>query len=669
MSLSSSRDSDNRALDSWKEIAAYLGRDISTVQRWEHSRGLPVHRIQGGKRGAVYALKSELDAWKYHDGHGKGGAGDCPPALLNSRLLSSIHRSTLLRTAAVVGAIALVLALVLPRVWRSEALLRFVPVASLPGEERDPALSPDGGFVAFSYREGQAAFDLYVGRVGAGEPLRLTQTPDHELFPLWSPDSSRIAFFRSPNQEIWVIGATGGGQRKVGALDSPQGIGPMAWSVVDDSLILADAEDDQRTTSLYALHLATGVKKRLTFPPRDILGDANPAISPDGNWLAFTRQNPLMVKEIWVMQRSSGEPIRITSDRRNITGLAWLDDRNLLFISDRGGPGPAIWKVAAGGGSPRLVAYLPAHSMTLSVSSRVQRIAYVQLAVRSSIWRYAIGSEQSEPERLITSSAIQAHPQYSPDGSSIAFMSDRSGFMEIWVARSDGTNPRQLTYLHGVGGAPRWSPDGRRIAFDMRVDGNHGIFVVGVHGGPVARLVADSHENGSPSWSHDGNWIYFLSDRSGAHQVWRIAASGGPPAQVTRDGGHIPFESPDGNVLFFAKGPPSHGIWRKRLPDGEETPVLPGFLGARGGAWQVSSKGICFIDTASGAGAPVLRMLPHGAATAQVLSTFHGVDYPARFPGGIISVHPMSVSPDNKFVLLTRLDQRHGNIMISEVSP
>src|SRR6202453_113560 len=50
-------------LDSWKEIAAYLGRDVTTVQRWEKRESMPVHRHLHDKRGSVYALAPELDAW------------------------------------------------------------------------------------------------------------------------------------------------------------------------------------------------------------------------------------------------------------------------------------------------------------------------------------------------------------------------------------------------------------------------------------------------------------------------------------------------------------------------------------------------------------------------------------------------------------------------------
>ena len=50
-------------LDSWKEIATYVKRDISTVQRWEKREGMPIHRHVHDKRGSVYAFSSELDAW------------------------------------------------------------------------------------------------------------------------------------------------------------------------------------------------------------------------------------------------------------------------------------------------------------------------------------------------------------------------------------------------------------------------------------------------------------------------------------------------------------------------------------------------------------------------------------------------------------------------------
>src|SRR5260370_38451823 len=57
-------DAQGRRLESWKEIAAYLGRDVTTVRRWEKREGLPVHRLQHSRLGSVYAYTAELDAWR-----------------------------------------------------------------------------------------------------------------------------------------------------------------------------------------------------------------------------------------------------------------------------------------------------------------------------------------------------------------------------------------------------------------------------------------------------------------------------------------------------------------------------------------------------------------------------------------------------------------------------
>ncbi len=642
--------------------------------RWERQRGLPVHRLPGGDKGAVLALKSELDAWRLQNETHAGG--DDPGTQTPASAPTGAWRATRSWILAMLGVAGLV-AVVAWRSWpqASSVPLRFAPLASMPGEEIDPAWSPDGRAIAFSYRpEGESNFDLYVKVVGSGEPLRLTNTPDDERFPQWSPDSRQLAFFRASDCGVWVLGALGGGERRITALrcqGNPAAV-RLAWSRTGDGLIVVDSESDGDPPSLYSLELSTGIRSQLTHSPPESVGDGNPALSPAGNLLAFTRHGPTRVSDVWVMNTSGGEPRRITWDARDITGIAWTGDgKDLLVVSDRGGPDPAVWKVPVRGGRPEMVAGLPAYSRMLAVSWPTGRIAYSRFEVRSSIWRYELGAAGARRERLITSSRIQAHPQYSPDGRSIAFMSDRSGFMEIWVAGSDGSNPRKLTNLQGEGGAPRWSPDGTRIAFDMRVRGKHGIFTVTVDGGPVTELIADPFENGSPSWSRDSRWIYFLSNRTGIHQVWKLPALGGSPEPVTHDGGAVAFESPDGSVLYYARGREGPGLWKKTLADGAEVPVLPDYAWASLGAWQVGRRGIYFLDKGEKAevNSAVLKLLPRTGGPPRVLEVLGEAAYPFSYVGDVTLYHPLSISPDGKYSLFARLDHRHSNIMIAEGSP
>jgi hypothetical protein len=149
--------------------------------------------------------------------------------------------------------------------------------------------------------------------------------------------------------------------------------------------------------------------------------------------------------------------------------------------------------------------------------------------------------------------------------------------------------------------------------------------------------------------------------------VWKIPAAGGSPVQVTRDGGFIAFESPDGALLYYSKGRDQPELWKKALPAGEEVPVLPDFAWASYGPWRVTSQGVCFLDrdTKAGSRSPVLKLLPHAGGAAKVLATLEGAAYPLGV-SGVTSWHPLTISPDGKYLLITQLDQRQSNIMIAE---
>jgi TolB-like protein/tetratricopeptide (TPR) repeat protein len=101
----STADAHGRRLESWKEIAAYLGRDVTTVRRWEKHEGLPVYRLLHRRLGSVYAYTAELDAWRNE--RARTAATDAP----NVRQVSEVIRGrTHTRAAAAIGALALALA-------------------------------------------------------------------------------------------------------------------------------------------------------------------------------------------------------------------------------------------------------------------------------------------------------------------------------------------------------------------------------------------------------------------------------------------------------------------------------------------------------------------------------------------------------------------------------
>lgn len=134
---SASAPSDKR-LDSWKEIAAYLNRDVTTVQRWEKREGMPVHRHLHEKRGSVYALAGELDAWvesrRLQMGETDPVSGPAPPAAAGA---ASSGSTSWMRVA-----LALAVIMILGLATASWLVLRPRPAASGPPRIHSVAVLP-----------------------------------------------------------------------------------------------------------------------------------------------------------------------------------------------------------------------------------------------------------------------------------------------------------------------------------------------------------------------------------------------------------------------------------------------------------------------------------------------------------------------------------------------
>jgi Tol biopolymer transport system component/DNA-binding winged helix-turn-helix (wHTH) protein len=535
------------------------------------------------------------------------------------------------------------------------AQINMSPLVTYPGEKYFPSLSPSGQQVVFSWNGGAGThFSLYEKIVGSERFLRLTSVPDvFDFGAVWSHDGREIAFARivDGNAGIYTISALGGPERKLlrtgwastGTIDAftPRF---LDWSPDSRSIIYSDSPAAGQPQALFQLSLDSMRTRQLTSPLFQT-GDVDPEVSPDGQTIAFVRDT-IGGQSIYVTPISGGRQRLIASGLGLTVGLAWTGDgRSLIF------GGRWLWTVPVAGGSPvRLQfgqdAYQP--------SIRGNRIAYTQASWSDSIWRRQVDSKgrygQAQP--LISSTRIDAGPQFSPDGDTIAFQSDRSGAFEIWLCKSDASDIRQLTHL-GVAwtGTPRWSPDGKFVVFDSRPNGNADLFLADVQGGPPRRLTSDPSNEVVPSWSGDGRWIYFASDRSGRWEVWKIPSAGGNAIQITHHGGFAALESVDGKTLYYAKGLAVRGIWQIATGGGEESEVLgmpqPGFWGY----WGPARHGIFYLDTSGAPGINFLNLSTHTADRVFALE-----NRPAEHAPGL------AISRDGKFILYTQVNQSGTNI-------
>ena len=171
-------------------------------------------------------------------------------------------------------------------------------------------------------------------------------------------------------------------------------------------------------------------------------------------------------------------------------------------------------------------------------------------------------------------------PSYSPDGRTIAYCANVSGFWEIWTMRANGTKQRQLTHLEGFATFPDFSPDGKTIAFGGTegTDEHNEIYAVdaktggGLHALTSCVGLADGCFNDLPVWSPDGTRIAYMHgvydpilDAVVDEQVWVMDADGGNPHPITTDSApkdQVPDWSPDSSMIAYHAGDYGNGgIW------------------------------------------------------------------------------------------------------------
>jgi eukaryotic-like serine/threonine-protein kinase len=538
---------------------------------------------------------------------------------------------------------------------------RVVPFTFLALADRaeGPAFSPDGNYVAFArYSDSPAASGIYIKQVESDHLLQLTKNEeDWFCCPAWSPDGRYITFSRYPDNghttDIIMISAIGGVERRL--LSRVSAHGPLDWSP-DGRFIAFTAKDpDPETFRISLLSVENLETRKLTEPPKEHQ-DWGPTFSPDGKQLAFVRTNSDL-GDIFIMPANGGEPRRLTFDHASISSPpAWTHDgRSIVFSSTRSSL-PTLWRIPVSGGAPVQVPQVGVVTSHPSVSPRGHRLAYEQIIGSSSIWSTDLQKKDSSI-RVTASKGPNRAPEFSPDGKKIAFVSGRSGSMEVWACSKDGSDLMQLTHFGGSQSpsAPRWSRDGQRITFDSALGEHNAIFVMNAEGGLPHPLTHEGSDTLNPSWSRDGKWIYFTSARTGDWQIWKMPSEGGDPVQVTRHGGHAAFESADGKFIYYTKTSDS-GIWRMQVDGGQESSLSPRIHLQQWNNWALTDNGVFFLSEES-AQHPVITYFDFSAAHIKDVVTLE-----RRVPWRSW----ISASADGKFVLYPQDDQNESIIMLLE---
>ena len=232
------------------------------------------------------------------------------------------------------------------------------------GDDLAPSWLPDGKRIAFmSDRDGhvpkghvRSTFEIYVMDADGGNPQNLTNDPNTDASPAWSPDGKRIAFtsYRDGNAEIYVMDADGDNQQNL--TNSPDGDLWPSWSPDSTRIVFSSYRDGHfigeaeiTTTEIYVMDADGGNQQRLTENRKN---DELPSWSPDGTRIVFSsdRKGDWVNYEIYVMDADGGNLQRLTENRDDDGGPSWSPDgKRIVFSSYRDG-NSEIYVMDADGG-------------------------------------------------------------------------------------------------------------------------------------------------------------------------------------------------------------------------------------------------------------------------------------------------------------------------------
>jgi Tol biopolymer transport system component len=397
---------------------------------------------------------------------------------------------------------------------------------TFPGSELTPSLFPDTSKVAYAWDGPRRDnFDIYVQRLDGGPPARLTTDPAVDFSPACSPDHAWIAFLRQqPGGKCLVMlaPAEGGPERLLAEIQVQPSIHlrSLDWSRDSRWVVFSDVAENTRLRSLYAVSIETGQRRQLTKTERD--HHCLPAVSHDGKTLAFIVDREsigqIALLSLDASFRPKGEPAVLSL--AGFQGFLclnprWLNDHELLFTSNKGG-NDRTWTVRLSGlraaAPPTRTSGLEEEANTVDVSRSGDIVVYSRRVADSNMYRLRLSPDPgkaAEPHALLGSSRQERNPQISPDGSRVAFESDRSAYPEIWISDRDGGNAFAVTDFRGpVTGSPRWMPDGQSVVFDTRVDVAPEIYMAAAKPNSKLRNVTQHQASDIlPAVSPDGDWI------------------------------------------------------------------------------------------------------------------------------------------------------------------
>jgi tricorn protease len=438
------------------------------------------------------------------------------------------------------------------------------------GHERNPVFSPDGALVAFT-GEYDGNPDVYVVPVGGGTPRRLTYHPAADGVIGWTPDGKQVLFasnraaFASGVVQLFTVAVEGGFPTQVPLARAAEG----AFSPDASRIAYVPNIQWQRAWKRYrggqtrAIWIANLADSRIEATiPRDNSNDFNPMWVGNTIYFLSDRNGPVTLfaydtksHEVKQVVKNDGLDIKSASAGPGVLAYEQFGSLHLLDLKSHHDHTLDI-RVAADLAEvrPHFQKIEPGRIQSADISPTGARAVF---AVRGEI--VTVPAEKGDIRNLThTTDVVERDPAWSPDGKSIAYLSDESGEYALHIRDQSGMgevrkidlgNPPTFYY------SPAWSPDSKKIAYtDKRLN----VWYVDLDKKTPVRVDTDTYAGPfntlSPAWSPDSRWLAYTKQlHNHLRAVFAYSLEQGKSFQLTdgmSDALSAAFDK-EGKYLYF----------------------------------------------------------------------------------------------------------------------
>ncbi len=668
-------------LDSWKEIAAYLKRDVTTVQRWERREGMPIRRHVHDRLGSVYAFRSELDAWSrsrnlpltHEDVETEPllDRSDRSTAVVEDAESTPRRRS---RSAAVWSLTAGGLLLALVATWwlleRTDLFWRdpltgaqFQNVTDFDGTEQAAAVSRDGSFVAFlSDRAGR--MDVWISQVGTGQFYNLTRGRVQELVNPsvrtlgFSPDGALVTFWARGAERssagdisIWAIPTLGGQPRPY-----LEGVAEFDWSN-DGSRVVYHTPGPG--DPMFVRGSGQGTQGQPIFAAAAGLHSHFPAWSPNGAFIYFVQGSLPDAMDIWRVRPTGGAAEQITHHNSHVSHPVLLNHRTLMYLaSDRDGSGPWLHSLDVERRVPHRVGAGLDRYTSLAASGDGRRLVATLANPKGTLWRLRLADAPADtsaatPISLTTGRGFS--PRLGPGY--LLYVSSKGTSDGIWKLADGAATELWSAPEARIIGGPEVAPNGHRVAFSVEQRGRTLLYVMNADG-TNARVVTEALQlQGAPAWTPDGQSIASAANVDGTPHLFRISLDGAP-VPLVREYAVSPVWSPGGDFLVYSGADIGTSFPVKAVTADAEPYAIPNLTLTRG------ARRLRFFH-----GRRVLVAMRGGLRHKDLwlIDLETGAEHQLTNLPPDFNVRDFDISPDGREVVLERV-QEHSDVVLIDLA-